>query len=142
MGIFAGHRQHDTHDFMCSLLEQIDTEVNLTSEFSKIITGTTEIKRRCIKCQKRGPQREEPFTSLHIEFEENDRSERNVEETIRRLQQTEEFECPCKCGGSKSLRETKLKKLPEVLTMQIKRFVQIPEKNTRYQNWLINGAYK
>ena len=122
LGIFAGYRQHDAHDFMCSLLEQVDKEGNLSNEFSKMIEGTTEVKRQCTKCQKGGPPTEDPFTSLHIEFKEENISELNVEEAIRKLQCTEKFECECyECGGEESVKETKLKKLPEVLTLQIKK---------------------
>ena len=100
-----------------------------------MIEGTTEVNRQCTKCQKGGPPTEDPFTSLHIEFKEENISELNVEEAIRKLQCTEKFECECyECGGEESVKETKLKKLPEVLTLQIKRFVCVPGKKWLMKN--------
>ena len=58
LGDYRGHRQHDAHDFMCSLLEQIDKEVNpeedkevnqKNDKFLKIFTGTTEVKKNSVK---------------------------------------------------------------------------------------------
>ena len=141
LGLFADYRQHDAHDFMCSLLEQLDKEVNLTNGFLNIITGATEVKRRCTNCNKGGPPMEDPFTSLHIEFKDNNMGELNVEEAIEDLQKTEKFACPClDCGGNESEKQTSLTTLPEILTLQIKRFV-LNEENLKLTKNHTDVAY-
>ena len=75
LGAYRGHGQHDAHDFMCHLLEQVDKEVNLgKDQLLKIFTGTTQVKRKCIDCldgEAPGCINIDPFTSLHIEFKDD-----------------------------------------------------------------------
>ena len=70
LGIFADYRQHDAHDFMCSLLEHLDKEVNLTNGFLNIITGATEMKRRCTNCNKGSPQWKIPSQACTLSLKE------------------------------------------------------------------------
>ena len=121
---YAGHKQHDAHDFMCSLVEQLDKEVeNGTEELIKIFTGKREVKRKCTGCNKKAETVEDPFTSLHIEFQEdNMMKETKIEKVIEELHQPEHFVCPCTCGSNKSIRTMKIAELPSVLILQIKRF--------------------
>ena len=125
LGEYRGYGQHDAHDFMCHLLERIDKEVNLEKDqFLKIFTGATEVKRKCTGClEGETVAQKDFFTSLHIEFKDEKDDEVDVGAAIKALFTSEEFECQCeKCGGNKSIKETSIKELPEVLTLQIKRF--------------------
>ena len=122
---YAGYKQHDAHDFMCSLVEQLDKEVgNGTEELIKIFTGKSTIERKCTGCNEKAETVEDPFTSLHIEFkEDNMMKETRIEQVIEDLHKPENVDYPCTCGSNKSTRTMKIAELPSVLILQIKRFV-------------------
>ena len=47
--LFRGYEQQDAHEFMCSLVEQMDKEISTTEEeeMIKIFPGKKEVRRKC-----------------------------------------------------------------------------------------------
>ena len=120
---YAGNRQHDAQEFMASLVKQIDTDINRKRKLTKIFEGKTQTKVTCKSCGKADQPKVEEFTNLHVVI--NGYEKPGVLASINDLQKPEEVEYKClKCGVEECTRTTSFLDLPEVLVLQIKRFVK------------------
>ena len=114
----------------------------------KMFKGTWRYKRECKKCNQ-STTKDETFNCLMVDIPQ--KSKVTLEECIKFSQRTEEVDCDCnrcrcgnencQCGDSmkcKSIKARQTRKIqihPEVLLIQIKRFV---DKKGRIINMLVS----
>ena len=119
---FAGNKQHDAHDFMFHLIEQMETDTANEMKMLDLFKGKTQSKITCNGCKDLVLSAEEPFNSLHLKVFEDDPS---AMKSIKALMRAVAVKHRCeKCDGEKATQEMKFKKLPEVLALHVRRFGQ------------------
>lgn len=124
---FRGKGQHDAHELLECLMNQLRQEINQrgTTSFPLIYDGEYESIVRCNTCQTKSKPVIDPFNSLQVPISSNGRVLSNVYEGICEIlksEPVEEWKCTeCKVNR-KSTKITRLKTLPKLLVLQIKRF--------------------
>ncbi|EJD54367.1 cysteine proteinase, partial [Auricularia subglabra TFB-10046 SS5] len=123
---FRSPAHQDAHEFMNYLLnkivEDIDSDAHITfvhALFEGVLTSET----RCLTCENVS-SRDESFLDLSIDIEQNS----SVTACLRSFSASEmlcqrnKFFCDACCGLQEAEKRMKIKKLPNVLALHLKRF--------------------
>ncbi|XP_039672041.1 ubiquitin carboxyl-terminal hydrolase 29-like [Perca fluviatilis] len=126
---FRNIRQHDAHEFLTSVLEQMRSLAPLLQEAAASMgrryacpvedhmVFKMENTRTCKSCGARSTKQEE-FTNLPLDLV----SGVSVEELLQEYLKETELEFSCECGGKSSTYRSSFSTLPRVLILQLKRF--------------------
>ena len=121
---FHGNRQHDAHEFLTCLLDKVQEEMSV-EQLPTAFEGEYEVSVTCNECGNITAPKWEPFNILHVNITEDINSTlNNGIEKMLEAEQLEKYFCE-KCSKYvPSTKNTKLKNLPDVLILSIKRFSQ------------------
>jgi len=144
--IFRSPMHQDAHEFLNFLLNQVVDQVESYSKSTNAIEqhtmkshgssswvrelfeGTLTSETRCLTCENTS-QRDEPFLDLSVDLEEHS----SVTSCLRSFSQEEmlcernKFHCD-KCSGlQEAEKRMKIKKLPRILALHLKRFKYVEE---------------
>ena len=136
---FSGNRQHDAHEFLTCLLDKVKEEMS-TENLPIRYEGEYEMSVTCEVCGNITGPKYEAFNSLHVNIPEGVRP--TLAKGIAKMLQGENLEqylcekCQIKVPAIKN---TKLRVLPGVLILSVKRFSQdkfgLISKDTRTVNF-------
>ena len=117
---FRGQRQHDAHELLMIMLEQLSPTV-------KDFVGSISSFLTCLKCGHTA-EKIEPFTCLDVEIPRRGRGisislydcmeEEFMEEVV-----ADGWRCAKCCENSKAKNERFIKEVPNILVIQLKRFM-------------------
>jgi ubiquitin carboxyl-terminal hydrolase 9/13 len=139
--IFRSPLHQDAHEFLNFLLNEVvdqtdsySRKANLVKQHSPeetirdLFQGTLTSETRCLTCENTS-QRDEPFLDLSVDLEEHS----SVTSCLRSFSQEEmlcernKFHCD-KCSGlQEAEKRMKIKKLPKILALHLKRFKYVEE---------------
>ncbi|XP_028450175.1 ubiquitin carboxyl-terminal hydrolase 37-like [Perca flavescens] len=126
---FRNILQHDAHEFLTSVLEQMRSLAPLLQEAAASMgrhyscpveahmVFKMENTRTCKSCGARSTKQEE-FTNLPLDLV----SGVSVEQLLQEYLKETELEFSCECGGKTSSYRSSFSTLPQVLILQLKRF--------------------
>ena len=120
---FAGTRQQDAHELLTFLLDQIKEEIKEENNQTQICyQGKYESTISCMSCGDVHLPKTEEFNSIQVNIQ--DKEIPNIEDAVNEEKETEKIQCYCeKCGENNPSHKTmKIKELPEMLIVQIRRF--------------------
>ena len=122
MNRFAGTRQHDAHELLTFLLDQIKEEIKKENQSQIYYQGRYESTISCTSCGDAHQPKTEEFNSIQVSIQEED--EPNIEDAVNKEEEREKIQCYCeKCDeNTLSYKTMKIKELPEMLIIQIRRF--------------------
>lgn len=151
--MFANHRQHDASEFLSLFLDRLSDELSGSSAKSTlkthIFSGMVATNITCSRCRTTHQGGEEPFFDLGLDIpvvkhvlagrRSGNTAKLGASNNVATLEgllahfcadDPVEYKCPaCSRGDSTSgIRRQAIKHLPNVLVIQIKRFIWIPER--------------
>ncbi|WVF68451.1 hypothetical protein IAT40_003217 [Kwoniella sp. CBS 6097] len=140
--MFKGMSQQDAHEFLGWLLNQVAEEIELVDKHLKsqgksvtegklpgktfvqsLFEGTLTNETRCLSCETTS-ERDEAFLDLSIDIEQHT----SVTACLRQFSASEmlcqknKFYCDSCCGLQEAEKRMKIKRLPNVLALHLKRF--------------------
>ncbi|WWC73750.1 uncharacterized protein I206_107722 [Kwoniella pini CBS 10737] len=138
--MFRGMMQQDAHEFLGWLLNQIAEEIELLDKHLKevnqtinkgsgktfiqsLFEGVLTNETRCLSCETTS-ERDELFLDLSIDIEQHT----SVTHCLRQFSASEmlcqknKFYCDSCCGLQEAEKRMKIKKLPNILALHLKRF--------------------
>ncbi|WVW86994.1 hypothetical protein I302_109050 [Kwoniella bestiolae CBS 10118] len=139
--MFRGMMQQDAHEFLGWLLNQIAEEIEIIDKNLKKVNGQEPVKTpgktfiqslfegiltnetRCLSCETTS-SRDELFLDLSIDIEQHT----SVTHCLRQFSASEmlcqknKFYCDSCCGLQEAEKRMKIKKLPNILALHLKRF--------------------
>ncbi len=122
-------KQHDAHELLLKILNRIDMETDKESGHSvmDLFKGALRSKTTCCGCSREYAV-VDPFYCLHIDIplEENT----NLVKCIDKYMESVKIEKTCLqlgCNCSEAAKETSIAKPPELLMIQLKRFIELEE---------------
>ena len=121
---FRGNRQHDAHELLTCILAKIKDEFNLSGKERLAYEGEYESVVTCDTCSTTSEPKFEVFNSLQVPILHKGTLP-SVEKGIRDICKDEgevKWDCPSCKSLCQSTKKLKLKELPEMLVLQIKRF--------------------
>ena len=141
--LFNDGKQQDAQEFVTWLLETIEKEKTTKDECRGMLYGMYENVLECMKCKRRTEKQEE-FNCLRVAIPQKS-SKVTLADCLKLWQNTEEIErdccrcecteeiCKCdlenKCRAVKAKKTLKIKRYPNVLMIQIKRFEEGKKNN-------------
>jgi uncharacterized UBP type Zn finger protein len=149
---FANHRQHDASEFLSLFLDHLSEELSGSSAKSTlkthIFSGVLSTTIRCSRCRVTHPSAEEPFFEVGLDIpltkhvpagrraaaSTTPSTSTSLTELLQLFCADEpiEFKCPrcSKTENVNAIRQQRIKRLPNVLVFQIKRFVWLQDRRT------------
>lgn len=129
--LFSNNHQQDAHEFLNYLLNHISEILKDSNNFiNSIFQGTLSNETRCINCDHKS-SRDEPFLDLSIELQGNTSISNCLKEFSKNelLKGNDKFFCD-ECNSLQEAQKSlKIKKLPNVFILHLKRFKYSEEKN-------------
>ena len=120
---FKGYEQHDAHEFLTRVLDGIKSDIGFSNREKLAYEGVFESIVSCDVCHTHSEPKSEVFHSLQVPISESLRVESGIKE-ICKSEGNVDWKCT-KCDMlQKSTKQLRLKVLPELLILQIKRFTQ------------------
>ena len=128
---FCNNRQHDAHELLTKILDQVHEETKDNSNESfvkKTFFGTTISTIQCKKC-KGDSKKPEEYNSLSLSIP--DKENITLEECLALMGKEETVDWKCEyCWGNKASKTLEIDEYPETLVIQLKRF----NKGTNHKN--------
>ncbi|XP_034833395.1 ubiquitin carboxyl-terminal hydrolase 3-like [Maniola hyperantus] len=143
---FRGYQQQDAHEFLRYMLDRLHTELlqllppdraeggfvpraPSASIVTAVFGGTLQSEVRCLACGTES-KKFDPFLDLSLELPETGRHDAPVSLTdcltsfvqVEELADTERYHCSACKGKQKSTKQFRIRRLPNVLCLHLKRF--------------------
>ncbi|CAI5438019.1 unnamed protein product [Caenorhabditis angaria] len=147
---FQGLEQHDSHEFLRYLLDQMHTEMKKCQDLpdipegstfiNELFGGTLQSKVICMNCQHES-NKDDVMMDLSLDLKHKAKLPDALNSFFAKeiLDKTEKPECS-KCKSKQtSSKQMFIKKLPQVLCLHLKRFRDDGSKSCKHVNFLMDG---